>query len=81
MVQRPKITTEMEERFDLGYDSDEQVGVAIDGFEIFRSRLGRRTLDQIRAYPWTGSPAGIEMLIDGWFIFGPSDLPIHEPER
>ena len=62
-------------------DSDEQVGVAIDRFEIFRSRLGRRTLEQVRAYPWTGSPVGIEMLIDGWFTFGPSDLPIHEPER
>ena len=30
MVQRPKITTEMEERFDLGYDSDEQVGPFFD---------------------------------------------------
>ena len=30
MVQRPKIITEMEERFDLGYDSDEQVGPFFD---------------------------------------------------
>lgn len=59
-------------------DSAEEVGVPLDEFEIFRSRLGRRTRDQVRAYPWTGSALGIDTLIDGWFTFGPSDLPIHE---
>ena len=33
MVQRPKITTDMEDRFDLGYNSDEQVGPFLDAVE------------------------------------------------
>lgn len=33
MVQRPKITTEMEEKFELGYDSDEEIGPFLDAIE------------------------------------------------
>ena len=33
MVQRPKMTTNMEERFELGYDSDQEVGPFLDAVE------------------------------------------------
>jgi hypothetical protein len=47
-------------------------------FELFRSRLGRRSRSQVRAYDWQGDDADIEAVIDGWFSFGPSPLPIVE---
>ncbi len=47
-------------------------------FELFRSRLGRRSLQQVRSYDWQGDDADIEAVIDDWFSFGPSPLPIVE---
>jgi hypothetical protein len=47
-------------------------------FELFRSRLGRRSRQQVRDYDWTGADADIEAVIDRWFLFGPSPLPIVE---
>jgi hypothetical protein len=47
-------------------------------FELFRSRLGRRSRRQVRAYDWSGADADIEAVIDGWFSFGPSLVPIVE---
>ena len=47
-------------------------------FELFRSRLGRRSRPQVRSYDWQGDDADIEAVIDGWFSFGPSPLPIVE---
>jgi len=47
-------------------------------FELFRSRLGRRSLPQVRSYDWQGDDADIEAVIDDWFSFGPSPLPIVE---
>ena len=51
-------------------------GVSV--FELFRSRLGRRSREQVRNYEWTGTAADIETVIDRWFNFGPSPLPIEE---
>ena len=45
-------------------------------FELFRSRLGRRSADQVRAYDWS-RPVPDDVL-DGWFLFGPSETPIEE---
>ena len=50
----------------------------ITAFELFRSRLGRRSRDQVRAGAWTGADADIDAVVDRWFIFGPSVAPIIE---
>ena len=47
-------------------------------FELFRSRLGRRSHDQVRDYDWTGDDADIDAVLERWFNFGPSPLPIAE---
>ena len=47
-------------------------------FELFRSRLGRRSREQVRSCDWTGSDDDIDAVLDSWFIFGPSLLPIDE---
>ncbi len=47
-------------------------------FELFRSRLGRRSRHQVRAYDWSGDDSDIEAVIDTWFVFGPSLVPIVE---
>lgn len=47
-------------------------------FELFRSRLGRRSRSQVRSYDWSGSDDDIDAVIDEWFNFGPSPLPIFE---
>jgi hypothetical protein len=47
-------------------------------FELFRSRLGRRSRQQVREADWVGTDAGIDAVLDRWFSFGPSALPIHE---
>jgi hypothetical protein len=48
----------------------------ISQFEFVRSRLGRRSRDQVAAYEWSRDP-GHEVLTS-WFVFGPSDVPIVE---
>ena len=61
-------------------DSSAQ-GVAlrnVSTFDLFRSRLGRRTRDQVRGFDWTGSNQDIDLVIDDWFTFGPSDIAIDE---
>jgi hypothetical protein len=45
---------------------------------LFRSRLGRRSRQQVRSYDWQGSDADVEAVIDRWFSFGPSLVPIVE---
>lgn len=47
-------------------------------FELFRSRLGRRSRHQVRSYDWSGADNDIEAVIDVWFAFGPSPVPIVE---
>jgi hypothetical protein len=47
-------------------------------FELFRSRLGRRSREQVRGYDWSGTDADVESVIDVWFSFGPSSVPIVE---
>jgi len=62
-------------------DADASSAVILRGvtrFELFRSRLGRRSEPQVRAYDWSGSDADIETVIGDWFGFGPSRLPIEE---
>jgi len=58
--------------------SAERVGLSIGEFEIFRSRLGRRSRDQVRSFDWSGTPAAIDTVVANWFTFGPSDLAILE---
>jgi Mycothiol maleylpyruvate isomerase N-terminal domain len=47
-------------------------------FEIFRSRLGRRSRAQVESYGWSGEPDQIASVIDHWFSFGPATTPIIE---
>jgi uncharacterized protein (TIGR03083 family) len=61
--------------------ADAPTAVTLGGvsrFELLRSRLGRRTRDQVLAYEWAGEPAAVEQILDRWFAFGPADHPIHE---
>jgi hypothetical protein len=51
---------------------------SVSTFDLFRSRLGRRTRDQVRGLDWTGSNEDIDLVIDDWFLFGPSDITIDE---
>jgi uncharacterized protein (TIGR03083 family) len=51
-------------------------GVSV--FELFRSRLGRRSREQVLDYDWSGSVADVDAVLARWFNFGPSPLPIVE---
>lgn len=55
-----------------------QVVLDTSKFEVFRSRLGRRSIDQVRALAWTGDPDAIDTIVAAWFNFGPSEVPIIE---
>ncbi len=57
---------------------DARASLTTTRFEVFRSMLGRRRIDQVRALPWEGPDEHIDRVIDAWFIFGPSELAIIE---
>lgn len=44
-------------------------------FELLRARLGRRTLDEVRALPWSRDPTDV---LGGFFVFGPAERSIAE---
>ena len=50
----------------------------ITAFDLFRSRPGRRSREQVRAWDWSGADADIDTVVDRWFIFGPAAAPILE---
>jgi uncharacterized protein (TIGR03083 family) len=50
----------------------------VTAFDLFRSRLGRRSRQQVRAWDWSGADADIDTVVDRWFIFGPAVDPIIE---
>ncbi len=47
----------------------------VTAFEIFRSRLGRRSRAQVEAYDWSDDPADV---LAGWFVFGPAATAVIE---
>jgi uncharacterized protein (TIGR03083 family) len=51
------------------------VTVEAPEIEIFRSRLGRRTAAEVRAYGWSSDP---EPYLDRWFVFGVADRSLGE---
>ena len=56
-------------------------GVELRGvtpFEVFRSKLGRRSRAQIEEYDWVGEPAALATALDAWFEFGPAPQPVLE---
>jgi hypothetical protein len=62
-------------------DAADASGVTLRGmtmFELFRSRLGRRSRDQVRGYDWAGDDDRIDAVVAEWFVFGPADDPIVE---
>ena len=54
------------------------VSLRATAFEVFRSKLGRRSRAQVRALDWDGADADIDALVDAWFVFGPSPVDINE---
>jgi uncharacterized protein (TIGR03083 family) len=54
------------------------VSCDLSDFELFRSRLGRRSRAQVEAYPWSGDAPAVAEVIDAWFVFGPSAVDIAE---
>jgi uncharacterized protein (TIGR03083 family) len=47
-------------------------------FELFRSRPGRRSAEQVRAWDWTGDAGDIDAIVAKWSFFGPTNDPIVE---
>lgn len=47
-------------------------------FELFRSRPGRRSPEQVRGWDWTGDDADIDAIVAVWAFFGPATTPILE---
>lgn len=62
-------------RQDQPGDGDQLVLRDVTPFEVFRSRLGRRTRGQVLDYDWSEDPSE---LLDTWFIFGPAAVDIGE---
>jgi len=68
--------------FDDGTQSSiagEGDAIALTGitpFEFARSRLGRRTREQVAGYDWSQPPS--DELLSNWFAFGPAEFPIVE---
>ena len=48
----------------------------VNSFEFARSRLGRRTPDQVRSWSWSEPLTDDELA--AWFVFGPAVAPIEE---
>ncbi len=61
---------------DLGGEGDAITATGVDAFEFVRSRLGRRSRQQVAGYLWE-QPIG-DAELDAWFLFGPSLDPINE---
>jgi uncharacterized protein (TIGR03083 family) len=51
------------------------VRIELPHLEWFRGRLGRRTVDEVCAYPWPTDPAPY---LDAFFIFGRAATSLHE---
>ncbi len=51
------------------------VSVELSDLELFRSRLGRRTADEVCAYGWSVDPAPY---LDHWFVFGVAERSLGE---
>ncbi|MCX6520529.1 MAG: hypothetical protein NTZ21_07680 [Actinobacteria bacterium] len=51
------------------------VSVELSDLELFRSRLGRRTADEVGAYGWSADPAPY---LDHWFVFGVAERSLGE---
>jgi hypothetical protein len=50
----------------------------VSPFEVFRSRVGRRSRAQVDAYDWTADADAVDAVIERWFRFGPSEVDIVE---
>lgn len=51
------------------------VAVDVTAFEVFRSRLGRRTTAEVTSYPWSLDPGPY---LDSWFVFGRAEQSLGE---
>lgn len=58
-----------------GTDAD-LVLAGVTGFEFARSRLGRRSADQVRGWDWSERPT--DALLNSWFVFGPAAQAVDE---
>ena len=53
----------------------ESIQVDIPAVELFRSRLGRRTVAEVMAYSWSADPTPY---LDAWFLFGRAEQSLGE---
>ncbi len=51
------------------------VSVEVGDVELFRSRLGRRTADEVRGYRWSADP---DPYLEHWFVFGVAERSLGE---
>lgn len=51
------------------------VEVTADDVEVFRSRLGRRTRQEVCSYGWSADP---DPYLEHWFVFGVAEQPLGE---
>ncbi|MEX0847104.1 MAG: maleylpyruvate isomerase N-terminal domain-containing protein [Ilumatobacteraceae bacterium] len=51
------------------------VRVVADDLDVFRGRLGRRTVDEVCSFGWSADPAAY---LDLWFIFGRAEHSLGE---
>jgi hypothetical protein len=51
------------------------VSLEVSDLELFRARLGRRTLGEVRAYGWSADP---EPYLDHFFVFGVAERSLGE---
>ncbi len=51
------------------------VHVQASSFEVFRGRLGRRSVDEVCGYAWSADPAPY---LDAWFVFGTAQRSLGE---
>lgn len=59
-------------------DATATATLSISKFDMFRSRLGRRSLDQVRAFDWAGDEEAVDAVMAAWFTFGPNEIAIDE---
>ena len=79
LLVRLTITYEDGTVYEVGaVDATAAATLSISKFDMFRSRLGRRTLAQVRGLDWGGDDAAIDAAVAAWFVFGPSEIAIEE---
>jgi uncharacterized protein (TIGR03083 family) len=76
LLQASPVTVTFDDGTSLGDGAASVSGLS--RFELFRSRLGRRSANQLDGYNWAGPADEVAAVKGAWFAFGPSADDIHE---